>query len=485
MHTLLQTRRVFVVVLAMGLFAIAARTVADPDVWWHLRTGQLILQTHAVPRTDPYSFTRFGQPWVNHEWLSDLLIFGLYDQAGWGGLIVAFAAIIAAMLLLVFLRCPGRPYVAGVFIVWGAAASAPIWGVRPQMLSLLLASSFLLILERSDTHPNAVWSTVPLMLLWVNLHAGYALGIVLLVLFLAGRAVDVAFGFDKWSATAPQLRNLGLALVLCLTVIPLNPNGTRMYSYPVETLRSSAMQTYIDEWSSPNFHEAKHLPLLLMLLATLAALALSPRRLRPRELLLLLMTTYAALYSVRHVTIYVLVAVPILSAMSQEWLEQHGAAQRLEPRPTPAGGRRMLVNAIVLVAFATLTVARVRNAVGRQAETEAQKFPAAAVSFLSSQRPPGPILNHYNWGGYLIWKLYPEYRVFVDGRADLYGDSFMDDRAAAYYLTGTAWREPLEHWQVRTVILPPNAPLITALRSKPEWNQIYADSQAVVLTQSR
>jgi len=483
-NAFLETRRVFVVILGLGLFAMGVRGVADPDVWWHLRTGQLIVQNRGMIHSDPYSFTRFGQPWVNHEWLSDVLIYSLSRVAGWGGLVVVFGAIIAASLLLVFRRSPGRPYVAAVVIVWGALASAPSWGVRPQMISLLLASIFLVILERSDQHPTYLWWTPPLILLWVNLHAGYAMGIVLLALFLAGGVLDAAFGFEAWSQTAPRLRKLALALGICLAVVPLNPNGARIYWYPLETVRSRAMQSYINEWFSPDFHEAKYLPLLLMLLTIMAALTLSPRRVRPRELVLLLVTMGAALRSVRHIPIFVLVAAPILSGLVQAWLEERGAAQWSGIRTTSTTSRRMVVNAVVLAAFATFTVARVRFVVDRQAETEAHEFPAAAVSFLSRERPPGPLLNHYNWGGYFIWKLYPEYRVYIDGRADLYGDSFMDDFAATYYLTNH-WRDPMDRWGIRTIVLPPDAQLVTAVRSNADWKQIYADSQAIILTKAR
>ena len=272
MKGLLETPRTLVLILALGLFAMSARSVTDPDAWWHLRTGELIIQTHSMPRADPYSFTRFGQPWVNHEWLSDVMIFTLYRWAGWGGLIVAFASIIGATLLLVFLRCPGHPFVAALITVLGAVASAATWGVRPQMLSLLLASVLLLILHGFDEHPNRVWWAIPLIMLWVNLHAGYAMGIALLALFLAGGALDVVFGFERWPRTAPQLRRLALVLAACLAVVPLNPNGVRMYWYPLQTLHSASMQNYIDEWFSPNFHELKYLPLLLMILAILVGL---------------------------------------------------------------------------------------------------------------------------------------------------------------------------------------------------------------------
>src|SRR5437868_10892667 len=128
MLSVFQTRRLLPVILCLGLFAMAARPMTDPDVWWHLRSGQLIVETHSIPHTDPFSFTRAGQPWIDHEWLSEVLIYGIYRAAGSTGLIVAFAVVTALAFLLVFLRCSGRPYLAALLTIWGAAASAPSWG---------------------------------------------------------------------------------------------------------------------------------------------------------------------------------------------------------------------------------------------------------------------------------------------------------------------------------------------------------------------
>jgi hypothetical protein len=482
---LLQTRRIFVTILALGLFTMAARSVTDPDVWWHLRTGQLIVQNHAVFHADPYSFTRFGQPWIDHEWLSQILIFAVYRLAGWGGLIAGFGAIIAAAFVVVFLRCPGRPYVAGTITLLGAFASAPSWGVRPQMLTLLLASIFLLILERSYQRPTLLWWTPALMLLWVNLHAGYALGIGLMLLFLVGDALDTGLGFgapEEGPTLYARVRVLALAIVACLAVVPLNPYGTAMYAYPLETLRSPSMQSYIGEWLSPDFHQPQYWPTLIMIVATIALPALSPRRLRPREILLLLVTTFAALRSVRHIPIYALIATPILSATVLACLRERGIRKLIEPgRPsmTPA---KASFNAVLLAVFLAFTVGRVRYVTYGQSEAEAKELPMAAVSFIAAHQPAAPMLNHYNWGGYFIWRLCPEYRVFIDGRADLYGDAFMDDLATTYYLRGDSWRNPFEKWGIRTVVLPPDAPLVVALRARSDWETIYADSQAVVLT---
>ncbi|MGD0181570.1 MAG: hypothetical protein ABSC15_17295, partial [Terriglobales bacterium] len=424
MNQLLPTRRLFVIILALGLFTMAARTATDPDLFWHLRTGQLIVQNHKVFHADPYSYTRFGQSWVDHEWLSQILIFGLYRLAGWGGLIVGFGTVIAAAFFVVFLRCPGRPYVAGVITLLGAFASAPSWGVRPQMLTLLLASLLLLILERSYQHPRLLWWTPPLMLLWVNLHAGYAVGLALMALFLAGDALDLTFGFaivDSKDGRQPstRFRVLALAIVACAAVVPLNPYGVAMYSYPLETLRSRAMQSYIGEWRSPNFHQHLYLPALAMVLASVVLPAISPRRLRPREVLLLSVMTFAALRSVRHIPIYTLIAVPILSALLMAWLQESGVAKRFQSKHSAMTLGKTLLNAILLVTLLVFSVARVRFVIHRQPEAEAKEFPAAAVSFIAAHQPPAPILAHYNWGGYFIWKLYPEYRVYIDGRADV------------------------------------------------------------------
>src|SRR5437868_3121687 len=187
---LLSTRRVFIAVIFLGLVGMAARNVVDPDVWWHLKTGEYIAAHRMVPHTDPFSYTRAGVPWIAHEWLTDLSLYGIYRVASWGGLIVVFAAILSAAFFLLFLRCAGSLHIAGVLTLWGAWATAPVWGVRPQVLSLFLTSLWLWILERSKRKHKLLWWTPPIMLLWLNLHAGFALGIALLVLFLVGEIFE-------------------------------------------------------------------------------------------------------------------------------------------------------------------------------------------------------------------------------------------------------------------------------------------------------
>ena len=474
MKDLLTTRRIFIVVLLLGILGMAARNVVDPDIWWHLKTGEWITQHRAVPYLDPFSYTRASQPWIAHEWLFELFVYWLYRIAGPGGLIVAFAVIHCAAFFLLYVRCADSPITSGAITVWGALATATLWGVRPQIVSLLLASLWLLILERSERNQNLLWWTPPLLVLWVNLHAGFAIGPMFLALFLLGELLEKMFS-SSFFTSSPRLRALSLALLLNLLVIPLNPNGTRMFWYPLQTLRSKAMQGSIDEWASPNFHQAEQLPFLLLLLATFATLAWSRPRIRPRDILLLSASVFAGLSSIRMVPFFVLVAVPVVARS----LPSRASRQHSSMRQRPAGFA--ILNGVILLAMAGFVSLHLVQIIQAQPQAEASHYPTGAVAYLAAHPPVGPIYNHYDWGGYLIFKLYPGTRVYTDGRADLYGDRLMQQRADTYYLMND-WQQSLSQWKIRTVIVPNDSPLAIGLRSAPGWVQSYEDSKSVIFS---
>jgi len=473
MRALVRRDCVFAAVVFLGMFAMAARNVTDPDVWWHLRTGEYIAQHGSVPHTDPFSYTRAGWPWVTHEWLSELLIYGLYRAAGWGELIVVFSAILCAAFFLMYLRCGPNTYVAGLAALFGAWATQMLWGVRPQMISLLMTSLWLLILDRSERNPQLLWWTLPLTVLWVNLHAAFALGLALSALVLAG----------QWMQRAPadsnRPRYLSTAVIVLLIdflLVPLNPNGWRMYVYPIQTLRSKAMQTYIVEWASPNFHQAAHWPLLLIVLATIAVLVSSRGRVRARDLLLLAASLYAALSSIRMIPLFVLIAGPLVA---REFVtrEFSGGSQ---PRRLESSAARVAANTAIVLGMVVFAAIHTSQVIARQPVAEAEHFPSRAVAFLETHSPAGPIFNQYDWGGYLIWKFGGRLPVFIDGRADLYGERFLNDFAATYELRDQ-WQQTFRRWQIVTVLVPPGSALAQGLRASPDWGVSYEDSQAIVL----
>ncbi|MDE3089833.1 MAG: hypothetical protein KGJ80_10685, partial [Chloroflexota bacterium] len=192
----LTTRRLFTAILLIGLFTMAVRGIADADFWWHLRTGQLIVETGAVPHVDVFSFTKAGQPWVAHEWLSEVFIYTLYRLGSFPLLIITFAALIALAFAFVYVRCDGKPYVAAFTVLLAALATAPLWDVRPQMITMLVASIFLFGLDTFHRKQDwrGIWLLVPLMVLWVNLHSGYVLGLGIIAIYLFGEGVRVFAG---------------------------------------------------------------------------------------------------------------------------------------------------------------------------------------------------------------------------------------------------------------------------------------------------
>lgn len=490
LNMILSSRRLLVIVFVSVIFTAATRPIRDPDFYWHLKTGEYLVETRSIPKTDIFSTSKFGSEWVTHEWLSELFMYSIFRWLGYAGLIAAFAAIITATFMLAYRRCKEvapHPYIAGFALIVGAAATMPTWGVRPQMLSMLFASIFVLVLGdySRNVGTKAIWLLIPLTVLWVNMHAGYAMGLALIVLTIASLLTDGLLLPDaSIKKTWPRIRTLSLLLIGCLGAVCLNPSGTRMYSYPFETLTSSAMMQYIQEWKSPNFHAPMFQALALLFLVTFAALTLSGKRARPGELLMLLVTALATLRSSRNVPFFALLAIPLLAEHSWHWATAQPWGQWFTKPETRETGKasvlKIVLNVLVLLIIPLTVVGlRIGASVRNQGPTESEVFPAAAVDFMLKEKPPQPIYNEYAWGGYLIWRLYPEYRVNMDGRADVYGDALIEEFLAVHD-GETKWREPLERQGIRTVLVKPEVPLASLLRQDTEWQNVFEDKGSVI-----
>lgn len=487
----LSARQLLVFVFFLVVFTGAARPITDPDFWWHLKTGQYLVEMKSIPHTDIFSSFFYGKEWVTHEWLSEALIYLLYQNLGYVGLISFFAVIVTAAFLVTYRRYSqlvGHPYIAGFALLLGAFSTLPTWGVRPQMFTLLLASIFLAILDRYGRGSNKkLFWLVPLTILWVNLHAGFALGLGLILLTIVGLALEgwLALG-ESLGTTWRRVRALGVVWLVCLLSVVLNPNGIRIYSYPFETVKSNAMMKYITEWWSPDFHQLMFQPLALLIFTTFCALALSRKHVSIKDLLLLFVTGLAALRSARNVPFFALVAMPILAEHSWAWISNQRWGEWLtRPERLEAGGKstlKIVLNITFLVlAPVGLAVTRVAHTGLNQATVSIKQFPAEAVDFMLSRKLPQPVYNEYGWGGYLIWRAFPDYRVYIDGRADVYGDAFLEE----FLMTHSgemSWQEPLNRNGVNTVLVQPNTPIASLLRQASGWQKVFEDSQAVMFT---
>jgi hypothetical protein len=253
-----------------------------------------------------------------------------------------------------------------------------------------------------------------------------------------------------------------------------------MIAYPLKTVAVASLRQYVQEWQSPNFHEAGTWPFLAMLLVTFTAFSLSRERRRTVEVVLLLAFGAMALSAARNIALYAVVAAPVLA--------RHGAsaikplADAVGPGRQVSGGLAAALNAataaLIVVASLLWTIPRIGDAATRQALSD--RFPAEAVEYLSRVRPDGPVFNSYNWGGYLIWTLYPEYRTFVDGRTDLFNDEILSEYVTAY-AGGSGWDSILDQYGIKLILVERSAPLAT-LASVAGWRQDFTSEQSVILT---
>ncbi len=312
----LTTRRLFVAIFLLALFALAVRETLDPDMWWHLRTGQVIL-SDGIPNQDIFSFTVPENEWITHEWLSEIVMWLGYRVAGLPGLMLFFATIVAATFWLVYLRCDGRPYLAAFVVLLAALATAPFWGARPQMFNMLFTAAFVFLVEgykNGQVSRRALWLLPLLTLVWANLHSGYLLGIALLLTYVAGESLGrLVSSRQKGTVDWSPVGWLFLMTLVAFLVAVINPNGPELWIYPFFTLGSNAMQRYIQEWQSPNFHLAIFWPFALLLFLGILAMIAGRRRPTATDILLFCGTAAAGLLSARHIPIFAIVSAPIIS----------------------------------------------------------------------------------------------------------------------------------------------------------------------------
>ncbi|HEY0366286.1 MAG TPA: hypothetical protein VGC73_07435, partial [Pyrinomonadaceae bacterium] len=310
--TLKRTFEVYVFVFA---FLFASRPLSDGDFWWHLKTGEYIVRNLSIPQTDFYSFTVAGKHWVAHEWLSEVLFYLIYTRAGFNTLIFIFTVLTVLAFWIVFKKTRAHPFVKGFAVLLSVWSILPTLGVRPRTFTLLFAAIYLALLHRfvRERETRAIWWLVPLMIVWVNLHAGYLIGLVLIGAVGVGVVLDASFAGENLTSQWPLLKTLVLVFLSCLLAANLNPQGPRIFVFPFEFFLSPVQQDQIIDWLSPDFHQIELFPLLALIILTIAALSLSPRRVRPSELLLFLSTLYMTLKSNRHMAILALIAGPMLA----------------------------------------------------------------------------------------------------------------------------------------------------------------------------
>jgi len=468
----------------------------DGDVWWHIRAGQEVLRTGAVPRIDTWSIVGAGRPWISQDWMANVILAAGNALGPWGE--TALSLLFGGLTVLAFwilwraiaLRVPGIGWASRV--VWlsiGLALAGPVMGVRVQVLDLLMATLVVWICWRYLVDPRRRWLIgLPLVaVLWANLHAGWLLLFLIVGAVLAGEAVDRLLRrrpAGQMPLTWPQLRDLVLAMALAAVALVLNPNGTALYGYPFYTLGITSLSRYVMEWF-PASLETLFGQLLLgfVVVAVVPTLILGRGRLRTADALILVGLTVMAYQAIRFLLIVGPIGGAITAVVLSPVLSESRLGKRVAPilgrLSRPAIGRLRTINLVIIGILVVLGVGitLLRVVPATQASEIARVLPAEAVVWLDQHEPGTRIFNRYEWGGY-IGQHRPWQPVFMDGRADVYGDALLKQ-----YVSVIGVENPqavFDRYRIDYAVFPPDTPLAAWFDASPDWKRVYVDPTADV-----
>lgn len=435
-----------------------------------------------LPSHDLFTYTVSGHAWTDHEYLTEVLMYLVYRLGGPAAISIAFGVVTWLGFYLVYRTCRPRrrPYVIlALGILLGALAGFPIWGPRAQMLEFAFSALLLYWLERHRSGRSRAIVWFPLvMVVWANMHGSFVVAFVFLGVAIAAEAAHWALGPDSGEHRARAIR-LGLVFAGSAAAMLATPHGLGFILYPFKTQGSVAQQQLIQEWLSPDFHQAYLRPFEAMLLLLIVGFAI--RRPSLYQLLLSLAALGLALESQRHISLFVAACTPVLvDCWSAGW-------QDLAARRGWHPGRRVAVprgmaalTALLLILIAGASGLRIVSALRSQPGVTAAAYPVAAADWLAAHPEVGTrMYNQYGWGGYLVQRFYPDpsRRVFIFGEAELMGDPMLY-RYAHVETLHSDWMSLLNRYRVDYVIFNHGAALSNALLTEPGWQRVYQDKVA-------
>jgi hypothetical protein len=484
-----------VTLLAVATIALSSLTVFD--FWWYLASGQRILETRSVPATDPFSYTAEGRPWINHMWATQVLFTLLWERWGRLALIGLKTATVVATFWVVLgtMRARGvHPLLASAVTLLAAWTGAEFWHARPQTFTYLFVAILIWLLRPGWERRPATLVLVPALVVpWVNLHAGFVMAFLVIGIAGLGTALPLLVDPERrsagWRAVGLTAR-LGVAAAAASL---LNPFGVRAILFPLEVVRSVPFMTSTIEWFPPNFHHAGFRPLELMLLLLFPAFAWGRGRLSAADVGLVLVFANLGLTSVRHVPLFAIVAAPPLAAalgaaMAEwrrvDWARIRAVVRGRLPSLAPAltaPGMPVVAGAVLLLTAVSAHwagIARVPTNPLRL-DLEESRYPERTMTFIRENRLPHQLFSVYAWGGYELWRLYPEYRMFMDGRTHVYGPDVLREFLDVVNVS-PRWQVVLDKWQVQTILALRSSPLSETLLAQGGWRLVFTEREAVV-----
>ncbi|MCL5671160.1 MAG: hypothetical protein M1423_07690 [Acidobacteria bacterium] len=457
-------------ILVAANFAIERGLRMDPDTWWHIKYGEMILKTGRWPTVDTWSFTVYGMPRVAYEWGGEVLTAFAYRLGGLRGLDVLLIALTSVIVLLMYyftwLRCRNsKAAFFATFIMLPVAVLC--FTLRPQLLGYIFLLITLISLERFRLgEQKNLWVLPLLFLLWVNTHGSFTLGFMVLGFYwVCGFTEFSSGGIYSLRWRSEQRFHLELVGLVSVAVLPLTPYGTRLATVPLNVATSLPLNfSDIIEWQpiSAHFWQAK---LLLVLLFGLVAAQMAFRlRYRLEEIGLFLLVTYLTFVHFRFAILYAIVFAPLAALIFARW------APTYDP-----GKDKYVLNAILTLA-AILAFAWYLPSEAHLQRSISKEYPVQAVRYIQEHPSLGRMFNNYNFGGYLVWALAPNRKVFIDGRGNTYEPVGLFSAYADVISLKPDVFAILRSYRINFCLIPKDGALTALLTANPGWKEVYRDT---------
>lgn len=467
-----------------------ADLLKDCDTGFHIRIGEYILDTSSIPKYDIFSFSPPSQKWIHTSWLSDVIMALIHKAYGLTGVVIFFAFLISFIFYVLFFKIV-RQY--SVNIVFTTLITLTIITLsqthllaRPHIFSWIFILIWYHVLDSFwYKQRNYLYLLPPIMLLWVNLHGSFVLGFILIAIYLLGSIINILRVIEK-DLSVRKATFLGVTAIACLLVSLINPYTYHILLYPFGLLSQKFVIDHIQEFMSPNFHEAANVVFEFLLLLAIVVFTISRKRLNSIELMLTLFFTHMALYSRRNIVYFSIIIGLILAKHAESILKESDGrlanfiksrASNIAAIDASAKGYVWMVVAIVVVAIGASS--------GKiEYKFDQKKKPVAAVEFLKRETIKGNMFNNDEFGDYIIYSAYPKYKVFIDGRIGAAYDESRLKEYAKVIFSEPGWEKVIEKYAIDWIIFDTNSILSRFFAEKKEWKLIYSDKVANIFVRN-
>jgi hypothetical protein len=519
---------ILLILLFTLIFGIFSVEIKDPDFWWHLKTGEYIYQTGTLPATDPFAYTSLPKDPTHPEstrikfvltqyWLAQVIFYWIYKFLGFQGIIYLRAAILTLLVFLVY-RAVRREeiglYLAMVLLIPLVLLLRTYTGERPQLFSFLLAFLLIYLLEgfrissfnksqlasnpqvsknlNESRHVSGLLFLLPvpvIMLLWANLHGGFILGILIILAYLFSEIVKYSTKRFGKALSGGHLKLLVIFGIVSVVLSLINPNGYNVIPFLLEFEQGPYKEMIIESMSPfslvrAGFYEPQFIIFFIVMFFCILIFLVNMKRFDLTDFIIITGLSVMSLSASRYIPFFVPVAIVMIARYIFPLLEK---LPRMEKFRAMADKGVWPLSVLLLISL----IVGINNGYLFKSGIRSIRYPEGAARFLEENRISGNMFNPYVWGGYLIWKLYPDYKVFVDGRG-LIGDIFFQEvkimDAYARPVEGMPeWKALLNAYNVNFILTfsvgnfnGRLVPLIPALLSDPEWHLVYMDNISLI-----